>query len=1134
MKKLCFAIMLVLFSVNLLLIKQAYAVSAYPYPIEFKQSDGSIVQIIMMGDEKVKWAKTHDGYTILYNKSGDFEYGIINEVGDLVPSGVLAKEESKRNPSEKAFLSSIPKDIFYSESQVAMMKSIWDIKSTEGQKAFPTTGNRKLICILIGFKDKAFIKTKADFDNLFNQVGYNAGGATGSVKDYYLENSWDQFNLTVDVAGPYTASQNMSYYGANDASGNDVRPRELVLEAINLADPTVNFAEYDNDNDGTVDGVYIIYAGYGEEAGGGANAIWAHAWQISPVVRDGKTISKYSCSAELRGNSGTTITAIGVICHEFGHVLGAPDYYDTNYSTGGQFEGTGQWDMMASGSWNNNGVTPAHHNAFTKIYFYNWATATTLASATNVTVLNAAENKSFYRINTNTSGEYFLIENREKHKFDAYIPGSGMLIYHVHSGVMTSASSNTINTTHPQRMYPKCASATTNPSSTPSSYGSINSAGCAWPGSSNKTSFTDATTPNMKSWAGANTSKPITNITRNATNKTVSFAFMGGGSSATVPTVTTSSISNVTASSASGGGNVTADGGAAVTERGICYSTSQNPTIANSKVVSGSGTGSFTANITGLTAGTTYYVRAYATNSVGTAYGSQVSFTTSTSSVSLPLTENFNASTMPAGWTTLNTGTGITERWNVSNTNRAGGSAYEMRCTYQNVNPATTRLITPAINTVGVSQVTLTFRHFLDAYGSGATLRVQTSNNKSTWTNTTWSVATGSTNIGPATVTVNITTNLNSSTTYIAFVVDGNLYQIDYWYVDNVSITAGSSASIPTVTTSAISNITSSSATGGGNVTADGGATVTERGICYSTSQNPTIASSKVTSGSGTGSFSANITGLAASTTYYVRAYATNSAGTAYGTQTSFTTSASTVTYCASKGNNSTYEWIDLVQFAGINRTSGNDGGYKDNTNLIGTVARGQTYPIYFSAGFQSTSYTEFWAIWIDYNQNGVFEDSEKVVSGSSSSSGTLTANITIPTNAVLGNTRMRVSMKYNSAQTACETFSYGEVEDYTVNITQSSSAPSFDSLDADPLSNESIEPFVLYPNPTSSKLYVDLKGIEGDVSIKIYDLHGRLLKESFFRNLNAEIDVSDLANGIYIISIDEEKMPINKRFVKM
>ncbi len=113
-----------------------------------------------------------------------------------------------------------------------MMKSIWDIKSAEAQKAFPTTGNRKLICILMGFKDKAFTKTQSDFNNLFNQVGYSTGGATGSVKDYYLENSWGQFNLTVDVFGPYTASQNMSYYGANDAYGNDKNPRAWLLKPL--------------------------------------------------------------------------------------------------------------------------------------------------------------------------------------------------------------------------------------------------------------------------------------------------------------------------------------------------------------------------------------------------------------------------------------------------------------------------------------------------------------------------------------------------------------------------------------------------------------------------------------------------------------------------------------------------------------------------------------------------------------------------------------------------------------------------------------------------------------------------------------------------------------------------------------
>jgi len=173
----------------------------------------------------------------------------------------------------------------------------------------------------------------------------------------------------VDVAGPYAVSQDMVYYG-----GESGDPRPMVTEVVGLADADVDYSDYDNDNDGSVDGVYIIFAGYGEEAGASEDAIWSHAWSIWPAVNyDGVEISRYSCSPELRGNSGTSLTRIGVICHEFGHVLGAPDYYDTNYNnTGdGQFSGTGRWDMMAGGSWNNGGATPAHHNAFTKVVYYN-------------------------------------------------------------------------------------------------------------------------------------------------------------------------------------------------------------------------------------------------------------------------------------------------------------------------------------------------------------------------------------------------------------------------------------------------------------------------------------------------------------------------------------------------------------------------------------------------------------------------------------------------------------------------------------------------------------------------------------------------------------------------------------------
>ncbi len=518
------------------------AVPAYPGIIQQKQSDGTTLNYYLFGDEFFSWARTTDEYTIKRNDVGDYVYMVKDSDGDLVLSEVIAHNPESRSQAELLFLSTLETKMFYSKSQMSIVQQAIAIRKADEEKlsrAFPTTGDRKLICILIGFTDKAFTKTQADFNSLFN-------GATGSVKHYYLENSYNQFNLTVDVAGPYTASQNMAYYGANNTSGNDVNPRALVIEAINLADPDVDYAEYDNDNDGWVDGIYIIYAGYGEEAGGGDDAIWAHAWSLAyPLTKDGVKLQRYSCSSELRGSYGTNITNIGVICHEFGHVLGAPDYYDTNYGTGGQYEGTGDWDMMAGGSWNNYGATPAHHNGYTKTKIYNWAPVFILNQPASVTIEQATFNStSFYQINTTTANEYFLIENRQQQGFDAYIPGHGMIIYHVHATINQSFNNNSINVTHPQKMYPVCASATVDPTSDPSSYGYINSQGCAWPTSS-KTSFTDQTLPSSKSWAGNNTNKQITNIVRNSVNKTVSFDFMGGGSSLYITTFTVLDSENI-------------------------------------------------------------------------------------------------------------------------------------------------------------------------------------------------------------------------------------------------------------------------------------------------------------------------------------------------------------------------------------------------------------------------------------------------------------------------------------------------------------------------------------------------------------------------------------------------------------
>lgn len=220
-------------------------------------------------------------------------------------------------------------------------------------------------------------------------------------------------------------------------------------------------------------------------------------------------------------------------------------------------------------------------------------------------------------------------------------------------------------------------------------------------------------------------------------------------------------------------------------------------------MVTGGGTvlyrGSLTAfNHTGLGTNTTYYYKAFSYNNNNTySTGITASATTICGISVLPVSQTFSVSTFPACWTTQNTGTGVTNKWTVSNTTYAGGAAYEMKSTYQSVNPGVTRLITPPVNTTGIPSLNLSFRHMLDAYATGCTLRVQSSTNGTTWTNEAWSVATTATNIAATLVSTTILNNINSPTTYIAFTIEGDLYQYDYWYIDNVTVTSGCTASNP-------------------------------------------------------------------------------------------------------------------------------------------------------------------------------------------------------------------------------------------------------------------------------------------------------------------------------------------------
>jgi len=507
------------------------AMPAYPERVEYKHLDQSVT-IRLFGDESVKWAETEDQYTLLHDPSGYLVYAIPEE-GGIKASNIRVSEPGKRTAEEKILINTLAKNLRFSKSQIYQMKQIRSIMEREATKSFPVTGNRKLVMLLTGFSDKPFSKSKTDFINLMNQVGYSVNNASGSVKDWFLSNSFNQLNLTTDVYGPYQVSQTRAYYGANDSYGDDIRPRELVSETINLADNDVDFSIYDNDQNGTADGIYLIYSGYGEEAGTSANAIWAHAWSIPPVKKDQVWISSYSCSPELSGNTGTNISNIGVICHEFSHVCGLPDFYDTDYAgSDGQSFHLMTWDPMASGSWNNEGKTPPHHNCYSKSYL-GWQTTTLLESGISLIIPSATSQNVSYRFNTNKNNEFFMFENRQKAGWDQYLPSHGLLIYHIDKN-WAGWSNNKINATpYHQGMDLEEADNI----QTSNSY-----SGDPFPGSSGRTDFSDSGSPSALTWSGEATLKPITNISEQ--NGQISLDFMGG-TNPTLP-VTFSSFTAIT------------------------------------------------------------------------------------------------------------------------------------------------------------------------------------------------------------------------------------------------------------------------------------------------------------------------------------------------------------------------------------------------------------------------------------------------------------------------------------------------------------------------------------------------------------------------------------------------------------
>lgn len=503
-----------------------------------RQPDGLTFEARQWGDEWLSGWETRDGFTIaLDTSSNTWMYAQRRPDGSLAPS------------TEAVGLASPPLEgaRHLRPSPEARERALAPASAPPGggeRAVVPPTGTASVPLILVNFSDTTTSHTPSEFNNLL------FGNATWSMRDYYTEVSYGAFTVSAGpggVAGWFQAPKGHDYYGDDEGSTKDYWVADLVYEAVQAADQAgFDFAPYDLNGDCFVDSVNIVHQGPGQDASGNESDIWAKSSGLAYRASIGAShypevytsndvcpagglikVDRFVIQAETYGSG---LTTMGVFAHEYGHALGLPDLYDTD----GSSEGVGEWSLMGSGSWcqvSRGGDRPSHMDPWSKVVL-GWVTPRLVSGTlTSQAITQAATAASVFQLlpgNPSSGGEYFLVENRQLTRFDAGLPGSGLVIWHI-----DESQQNNTKECYPGG--PSCASQHFRVAVVQADNqwdlehnNNRGDGGDPYPGTFNNRSFTDTSSPSSSWYSGQSSGVSVTSIGASGATMTATLAAPSG------------------------------------------------------------------------------------------------------------------------------------------------------------------------------------------------------------------------------------------------------------------------------------------------------------------------------------------------------------------------------------------------------------------------------------------------------------------------------------------------------------------------------------------------------------------------------------------------------------------------------